>query len=88
MSSAKKVNVNEMDYGKWNECDRLRTERKKLNMNIKMWTDENKMKHEVSNVTSPTLSSKTLQVGQKYMLHSFLCVFLVYKITPFAQIGI
>ena len=45
MSSAKKVNVNEMDCGKWNECDRLRTEGKKLNVNIKVWTEENKTKH-------------------------------------------
>ena len=45
MSSAKKVNVNEMDYGKWNECDRLKTEGKKLNVNIKVWTEENKTKH-------------------------------------------
>ena len=55
-----KVNINEMDCGRWNECDGLWTERNKnetwsmkcdlkemrWNMNNEVWTDGNKMKLE------------------------------------------
>ena len=55
-----KVYMNEMDYGKWNECDGLPTEGNKnetwsmkwelkemgWNMNSEVWTEGNEMKHE------------------------------------------
>ena len=56
-----KVNMNEMDYGRWNEWDGLWTEGSKNEawsircglkemrwnmMNNDVWTEENEMKHE------------------------------------------
>ena len=39
-----KMNVNHMDYGRWNEQDGLWTEG---NMDNKVWTEGNEMKHEI-----------------------------------------
>ena len=61
-----KVNMNEMDCGRWNEWNGLWTERR-WNMNNEVWTEGSRwnMDSEVDNVTSPSLRLTTLQVGQK-----------------------
>ena len=42
-----KVNVNEMDYGRWNEWDGLQTEENKMkHEQWSLWTEGNEMKHE------------------------------------------
>ena len=40
------VNVNEMDYGKWNEWDELKLNEMRWNMNNGVWTEGKEMKHE------------------------------------------
>ena len=40
------VNVNEMDYDRWDEWDRLWTEGNKWNMNNEVQTEGNEIKHE------------------------------------------
>ena len=56
------------------------------------------MNDEVNNVTSPSLSLKTLQASQKQMLHTFykqmfVCLFVfvslsLYRITQFVQLNL
>ena len=63
-----KVNINEMDYGRWNEWDKLWTEgNKNETWSIKCGLKEIRwtMNNEIDNVTSPSLSLTTLQGGLK-----------------------
>ena len=77
-----KVNMNEMDYGRWNEWDGLwvkgnKNEEWSMKCGLKemRW----KMNNKGNDVTSPSLSLTTLQAGQIYVKHSlsfFLCLFI------------
>ena len=60
--------MNKMDYGRWNEWDVLwNEENKNETWTMKCGLKEMrwKMNNEIDNVTSPSLSLTTLQVGQK-----------------------
>ena len=74
-----------MNYVRWNEWDGLWTEGIKnetWSMTCGMKKMRWNMNNKVDNVTSPSLNSTTLQVGQKcYTL------FFVYKIIHFVQLA-
>ena len=78
----KKVNMIEIDYGRWNEWDGLwaeGNENKTWSLSFGLKEMRWNVNNEVDNITSPSLSLATSQVGQKLLLPSlflFVCLFV------------